>query len=72
MRDLARKRLQHVQRRTLHIPSIETLLARQINVQLNGERIQRLEDGAIHAFGLPLHVERAMMANIGGSAYTAL
>jgi transposase len=40
------------------------LLARQINVRMNGERIQRLGDGAIHAFGLPLHVERAMMANM--------
>ena len=53
-----------MQRRTLHILSIETLLAHQINVRMNGERIQRLEDGAIHAFGLPLHVERAMMANM--------
>jgi transposase len=64
LRDLARKRLQLVQQRTLHILSIESLLARQINVRMNGERIQRLDDGPIHAFGLPLHVERAMMANM--------
>ncbi|CAD6558860.1 IS110 family transposase ISShwo5 [Paraburkholderia kirstenboschensis] len=64
LRDLARKRLQLVQQRTLHILSIESLLARQINLRMNREHVQRLDDGAIRAFGLPPHVERALMANM--------
>ncbi|CAE6860605.1 IS110 family transposase ISShwo5 [Paraburkholderia aspalathi] len=64
LRDLARKRLQLVQQRTLHILSIESLLARQINLRMNGEHIQRMDDAAVHALALPPHVERAMMANM--------
>jgi transposase len=65
LRDLARKRLQLVQQRTLHILSIESLLARQINLRMNGEHIQRMDDAAVRALALPAHVERAMMANMG-------
>lgn len=36
--DLARKRLQLVQQRTLHILSIENLLARQLNLRMNVEQ----------------------------------
>ncbi|MEM5389757.1 IS110 family transposase [Paraburkholderia phymatum] len=64
LRDLSRKRLQLVQQRTLHILSIESLLARQINLPMNGEHVQRLDDEAIRAFALPPHVERALMANM--------
>jgi transposase len=44
--------------------SIESLLARQINLRMNGEYIQRMDDAAVHALALPPHVERAMMANM--------
>nr|WP_227747387.1 hypothetical protein [Paraburkholderia franconis] len=48
----------------MHILSIESLLARQINLPMNGEHVQRLDDEAIRAFALPPHVERALMANM--------
>lgn len=62
--DLARKRLQLVQDRTAHVLSIETLLARESNVRLNGEHVLRLNDESVRAFGLPYHVERSLMANL--------
>jgi transposase len=64
LRDLARKRMQLVQQRTLHILSIESLLARQLNLRMNGEHVQRLDDAAVRALALPPHVERALMANL--------
>ncbi|NVI09582.1 IS110 family transposase, partial [Paraburkholderia sp. JPY454] len=64
LRDLARKRMQLVQHRTLNILSIESLLARQLNLRINGEHVQRLDDTAVRALALPPHVERALMANL--------
>jgi transposase len=64
LRDLARKRMQLVQQRTLHILSIETQLARQLNLRIDGEEVQRLSDAAVRALALPPHVERALMANL--------
>lgn len=64
LRDLARKRMQLVQQRTLNILSIESLLARQLNLRINGEHVQRLDDAAVRALALPPHVERALMANL--------
>jgi transposase len=64
LRDLARKRVQLVQDRTAHILSIETLLARVSNVRISGDRVLRLDEKSVRAFGLPYHVERALMANL--------
>jgi transposase len=56
--------MQLVQQRTLHVLSIESLLARQLNLRINGEHVQRLDDAAVRALALPPHVERALMANL--------
>jgi transposase len=62
--DLARKRMQLVQQRTLNILAIESLLAREINLHMNGEHIVRLDDHHVEAFALSPHVRCALMANL--------
>lgn len=64
LRDFGRKRLQLVQHRPHASSSIETLLAREPNLRLNGDHVQRLNDEAVRAFILPAHVERSLMANL--------
>jgi transposase len=64
LRDLARKRLQLVQQRTLQILSIESLLARQLNLRMNAEQVKRLDEADVRALSLPPHVERALPADL--------
>ncbi|MGE6493091.1 IS110 family RNA-guided transposase [Cupriavidus metallidurans] len=64
LRDLARKRLQLVQQRTMNILSIENILARQLNLRLNAEQVRHLDTAALKAFHLPSLVERALIANL--------
>ena len=64
LRDLARKRLQLVQQRTMNILSIENILVRQLNLRLNAEQVRHLDTAAVKAFHLPAFVERALMANL--------
>lgn len=53
LRDLARKRLQLVQQRTLQILSIESLLARQANLRMKSEQVQNLDRSATSASACP-------------------
>ncbi|MFM0758128.1 IS110 family RNA-guided transposase [Paraburkholderia strydomiana] len=64
LRDLARKRMQLVQQRTRNILSIESILARQINVRLNAEQVRHLDSEAVTKLRLPAHTECALMANL--------
>jgi len=64
LRDLARKRIQLVQQRTLNILSIENILARQLNLRLNAEQVRHLDNAAVTALRLPPHIEYALMANL--------
>lgn len=64
LRDLARKRLQLVQQRTLQILSIESLLARQANVRIKSEQVQNMDRSTTRALGLSPHVERALVASL--------
>lgn len=64
LRDLARKRLQLVHQSTLNILSIQTLLSRQLNLRMNAAEIEHLDDGAVMALGLPLHVEHSLAASL--------
>jgi transposase len=64
LRDLARKRMQLVQQRTLNILSIENILARQLNLRLNAEQVRHLDNAAVTALHLPPHIECAVMANL--------
>lgn len=64
LRDLARKRLELVRQRTVNILSIESLLARHLNLRMNSEEVQRLDDNAARALALPAHVQRALQASL--------
>lgn len=64
LRDLSRKRLQLVRQRTVNILSIESLLARHLNLSMNSEEVQRLDSNAIGALHLPPHVQRALQASV--------
>jgi transposase len=64
LRDLSRKRLQLVRQRTVNILSIESLLARHLNLRMNSEQVQRLECAAVPALHLPPYVQRALEASM--------
>jgi transposase len=64
LRDLARKRLQLVRQRAVNILSIESLLARHLNLRMKSEEVQRLDGNAGRAFALPQHVQRALQASL--------
>jgi transposase len=64
LRDLARKRMQLVQQRTLNILSIENIVARQLNLRLNAQQVRHLDNAAVTALHLPPHIECALMANL--------
>ncbi|CAN7773620.1 hypothetical protein [Caballeronia sp. LjRoot31] len=53
-----------MQQRTLHILSIESLLARQLNPRLNAEQVKRFDEADGRALSLPPHVEPALMASL--------
>lgn len=56
--------MQLVQQRTLNILSIENILARQLNLRLNAQRVRQLDNAAVSALRLPPHIECALMANL--------
>jgi transposase len=64
LRDLSRKRLQLVRQRTVNILSIESLVARHLNLRLNSEEVQRLDCTAVRALHLPSYVQRALDASL--------
>ncbi|WP_235429620.1 IS110 family transposase [Paraburkholderia fungorum] len=64
LRDLSRKRLQLVRQRTVNILSIESLLARHLNLRINSEQVQRLDSASVRALNLPPHVQRALQASM--------
>ena len=53
-----------MQQPTLHILSIESLLARQLNLRMNAEQVKRLDEADVSAMSLAPHVERALMASV--------
>jgi hypothetical protein len=57
LRDLARKRMQLVQQRTLHILSIESLLARQLNLRMNGDHVQQFYCRSCDTFNASRYTE---------------
>lgn len=64
LHDLARKRMQLVQQRTLNILSIENILARQLNLHLNAHQVRHLDNAAVVALRLPPHIECTLMTNL--------
>ena len=63
-RDLARKRMQLVRHRTMHILSVENITARQFGTRLNCNQVKRLGLPDIEAMPLPDDVKLALQAHV--------
>lgn len=63
-RDLARKRLQLVRTRTLHVLALETMVARQTGGHLGGNAAKRLRVAELDQWGWPDDVTLAAQANV--------
>jgi transposase len=64
VRDLARKRMQLVQSRTMHILAVENLMARQLGARMTSNQIKRLAADAIDEMPLAADVGLAIKANL--------
>lgn len=63
MRDLARKRMQLVRSRTVHILAIENILARQRAIRIGSNQVKRLTYADVEQMGLPEDVALAVQSN---------
>ena len=64
LRDLARRRMQLVRSRTMHVLAVENVQARQSGTRMRSERIKRLSVQGVEALGLPEDVALGMQANV--------
>jgi transposase len=64
VRDLARRRMQLVRHRTMHVLAVENVQARQTGARMTGERIKRLSVEGVQGLGLPEDVMLGMQANV--------
>ncbi len=64
VRDLARKRMQLVRRRTSHILAIENIVARQRAMKVNSNHVKRLTAEDVDQMGLPADVGLAVKSNL--------
>jgi transposase len=63
-RDLARKRMQLVRHRTMHILSVENITAREFGARINSNQVKRLGLPDIEAMPLPEDVKLALEAHV--------
>ena len=64
IRDLARKRMQLVRSRTMHILAVENITARQQGARISSNQVKRLNAAAVSQMGLPADVELAVASNL--------
>lgn len=64
VRDLARKRMQLVRSRTVHILAVENITARQSGARLSSNHIKQLTEEAVGQMPLPEEVRMAVCANV--------
>jgi transposase len=64
VRDLARKRLQLVRSRTMHILAVENITARELGARISSEQVKRLTVAAIEQMRIPEDVALAIKANV--------
>ena len=64
VRDLARKRMQLVRSRTMHILAVENITARQSGARISSNQVKRLTAEAIDQMRLPEEVALAIKANV--------
>jgi transposase len=64
VRDLARKRMQLVRSRTLHILAVENIFSRQFGARLSSDHTKRLIPEAVDQLDLPEETRLAIKANV--------
>lgn len=64
VRDLARKRMQLVRSRTMHVLAVENIAARHLGARINSNQVKRLTADAIDQMPLPVDVTLAIKANV--------
>lgn len=64
VRDLARRRMQLVRQRTMHVLAVENVQARQSGTRMTSDRIKRLNVQAVQSLGLPEDVALGIQANV--------
>ena len=64
VRDLARRRMQLVRHRTMHVLAVENVQARQTGARMTGDRIKRLSVQDVGLLGLPENVALGVQANV--------
>src|SRR5437868_132512 len=64
VRDLARRRLQLVRHRTMHVLAVENVQARETGSRMTADRIKRLDVQAVSALGYAGEVAMGVQANV--------
>ncbi len=64
IRDLARKRMQLVRSRTLHLLAVENITARHKGARITSNQVKRLTHEAVDCMGLPGDVALAIKTNV--------
>jgi transposase len=64
LRDLARRRMQLVKQRSMHVLAVENVQARETGARMTGDRVKRLKPQEVSAFGLAPEVTLGIQANV--------
>jgi len=64
LRDLARRRLQLVRHRTMHVLAVENVQARETGARMSDDKVKRLSAREVELLGLPEDVTLGMQANV--------
>src|SRR5687768_12160969 len=64
LRDLARRRLQLVRHRTMHVLAVENVQARETGSRMSGDRVKRLSVDQVQALGFSEDVTLGLQANV--------
>lgn len=64
LRDLARRRLQLVRHRTMHVLAVENVQARETGARMTGDRVKRLSAQEVQALGFSEDVMLGLQANV--------
>ena len=64
LRDLARRRMQLVRQRSMHVLAVENVQARETGSRMSADRIKRLSATAVERLGYELEVAMGISANV--------
>ncbi|HKQ88134.1 MAG TPA: IS110 family transposase [Candidatus Acidoferrales bacterium] len=64
LRDLARRRMQLVRQRSMHVLAVENVQARETGSRMTGDKIKRLSVQAVNELGYDAEVARNIAANV--------